>query len=480
MSDAMHRGMLSYAIYIQCGEKYMPGWIKHLFLYLLLLMIFAACSEDEAPPPQEAPTTPELAVVVFETPDADAPTATPLFTATPAPTLVPTTQPTATPSPAATAGMGVAPAAVTTPVVDIEAYVADRPDNINPLTGLKVDDPALLQRRPLMVRVGNDPVARPQVGLNQADMVYEEITEWWVTRFTAIFLSQDPTTVAPIRSARLINTQLVPQYQGALGNSGGSDGVRWELSQTDLVDMDEFFVPQPYFYRENEGWQTRLAFDATVARDYLKDESLELSSGLRGFVFSDRIDETILPSGVMTDATEVIIPFPQQTSEATWRYDPATGKYQRFTVGEPHVDSNGEPITASNVIIYFADHQATDIVEDSNGATSIRIIINGRGAAWLLRDGKIVKGNWETDGTQTPAFVFDDGTAMPLKPGNVWVQVVPLEYFITIDGADYSSLPDAMLNQDAPTPEPTSTPINEPSPTLTPIGAIESGTPESQ
>jgi hypothetical protein len=112
-----------------------------------------------------------------------------------------------------------------------------------------------------MVRVGNDPEARPQVALNQADIVYEELVEGWITRFTAIYLSQDPATIAPVRSARLINLQLTPQYQGALANSGGSDEVRWELSQSDLVNLDEFFVPQPYFYRENEGWQTRLAFE---------------------------------------------------------------------------------------------------------------------------------------------------------------------------------------------------------------------------
>jgi hypothetical protein len=463
-------------------KKCMPNRFKHVLLYLLLIIVVVACSGDEAVPSEEPPT-PELAVVVFETPDANAPTATPFFTATPAPTPTPGVLSSVTPTSAATSGMGLAPAVAATPVVDIEAYVADRPADINPLTGLKMDDPALLKRRPLMVRVGNDPVARPQVGLNQADMVYEEITEWWVTRFTAIYLSQDPTTIAPVRSARLVNTQLVPQYQGALGNSGGSDGVRWELSQTDLVNLDEFFVPMPYFYRENEGWQTRLAFDATVARDYLADEALEADPELRGFVFSDRVDETILPTGVVTTAIEAIVPFPQRTSEATWRYDPTTGKYLRFTVGEPHLDTNGDQLAASNVIIYFADHQATDIVEDSNGATSIRIVMNGRGAAWLLRDGKILKGNWETDGTQTPAFIFDDGTAMPLKPGNTWVQVVPLEYFITIDGTGYSSLPDAGQpeeDSEQQKTEPTVTPASEPSPTLTPIGAPGKSTPDSQ
>jgi hypothetical protein len=436
---------------------------------MILLSVMACAGNDEEA--EEEPPTPELAVVVFATENPDAPDP---VDPVPSPTAKP---PTPSPTPAATVGMGVAaPSATATPVTDFDTYTASRPSDINPLTGLPVDDPTLLQRRPLMVRVGNDSAARPQVGLNEADMVYEEIAEWWVTRFTAIFLSKDPPMIAPIRSARLINTQLTSQFQGALGSSGGSDGVRWELSQIDIANLDEYFVPRPYFYRENEGWQTRLAFDATVARDYLAEEGLEQDPKLRGFLFTEQIEEETLPAGVVSDALDVIIPFPKSTSEATWRFDPASGKYLRYTIGEPHTDANGDQLSAANVIIYFADHQATDIVEDSNGATSIRIMMNGRRAAWLLRDGKILKGNWETDGYQTPLFVFDDGTPMPLKPGNTWVQVVPLEYFITVDGTEYSSLPGIEAPDSSLQPTVGVTAL----PTLTPIGARPETTPESQ
>ncbi len=451
--------------------------IRLLLLFGLLVLAFAACSSDEEPEEKTKPT-PELAVVVFATEDPNAEDPTPTATAT----VAVQNTPTVTATSGATAGSGISGNVPVeqTPVVnaaDFEKYVENRPDDINPLTGLKVDDPALLDRRPLMVRVGNDPGARPQVGLNEADIVYEEMTEWWITRFTAIFLGQDPEMIAPIRSARLINLQLVPQYQGALSNSGGSDGVRWELSQSDIVNLDEYFVPAPYFYRENEDWQTRLAFDATTARDYLADEGLDTDVGLRGFYFADQIDEKSLPAGVLSNAQEVIVPFPKTTSEATWKYDPATGKYLRFTTGDPHNDFEGNQLAASNVMIYFADHQDTDIVEDSNGATSIRINVNGRGAAWLLRDGKILKGNWKTDGDNTPMFVFDNDQPMPLKPGNTWVQVIPLEYTVNVDGTEYSSLPEwaspqaeetpAGVSNNTPTPEAPTTPT----PTLTPIGA---------
>lgn len=436
-------------------------------LCAILLPIIVACSGGDDENQVEQPT-PKLNVVVFATEDpaaTDVPA--PTATATDIPPVSPTPAPTV--APAATVGMGVSAAAPVITQADFEKYVANRPADVNPLTGEKADDPALLRRRPLMVRIGNDPIARPQVALNAADMVYEEITEWWVTRFTAIYLGTDPEMIAPVRSARLVNLMLSPQFGGALASSGGSDGVRWELSQSDIVDLDQLFVPDPYFYRNNEGWATRLAFNAKLAHDYLQAEGLDNDTKLRGFYFSRQIDEATLPPGVLADAREVVIPFPQSTSEATWRFDPTSGKYLRFTVGEPHNDANGGQVAASNVIVYFADHQATDIVEDSNGATSIRVVINGRGAAWLLRDGKILKGNWETDGTTTPNFVFDNGQPMPLKPGNTWVQLIPLEYFVTIDGQEDTSLPELMETTNAEPPAAET--VEAPTPTLTPIGA---------
>ncbi len=303
--------------------------------------------------------------------------------------------------------------------------------NINPLTGLKVDDPDILTRRPLMVRIGNDSAARQsQVGVGQADIVYEEITEWWITRLTAIYLSEMPDTVGPVRSARLINVQLVPQYQGALAHSGGSDGVRWEISQTPITNLDEYFNPAPYFYRENEGWQTRLAIDAEAARDYLVDKELEAEVDQAGFPFTDE------PNGG-EPAEDIYIPYPRSTSFTEWHYDSDSGKYLRWVTGEPLIDvADGEQIGVDNVIIYFADHQDTDIVEDSQGATSVRVLVNGTGPAWMFRDGVLTKGTWQTDGTQTPFFRDENEEPYALKPGTTWISVVPYYYTIGLNSAD--------------------------------------------
>jgi hypothetical protein len=308
-------------------------------------------------------------------------------------------------------------------------------ENVNPLTGLPVADPSVLRRRPLMVRVGNDVNARhSQIGLNSADIVYEDITEWWVTRFTAIYLAKAPVAVGPVRSARLLNVQLVPQYKGALAHSGGSDPVRWEISQAPLVNLDEFYNSPPYFYREGEGWATRLAINAQAARDYMSNKKLEAPVDLPAFFFSETLDEGGEPGPA------IYIPYPQSTSFTEWHYDSATGKYLRWITGGPLYDAAGGQIAADNVIVYFADHLPTDIVEDTNGATSIRIFMNGFNAAWLFRDGRLYRGFWQTQGDRPPYFTYpDDRKPYHLKPGNTWIEVVPLHYKIGLNSATEAS-----------------------------------------
>jgi len=446
-------------------------------LIVLFSLLLVACSGNPTPPPN-TPTA-EMQVVEFATSE-------------PTPTKANTPTPTSTPTAAATAGVGAESAAVdeaddATLSGPAEFDLTRSPDE-NPLTGLKVDDQALIHRRPLMVRVGNDFEARPQVGLNEADIVYEELVEWWITRFTAIYLSRDLEMIAPIRSMRLINLQLSPQYGGALAHSGGSDPVRFRLSKTDITDLDEFYNPDIYFYRNNESWATRLALNATKAREYMLDEGLESDVGLRGFVFSKSLDVDSFPEEAVAEAKDVTIPYPPTTSEAGWTYDEKSGRYLRFTTGDPMEDFAGNQISAANVVIYFAEHQDTDIVEDSNGATSVNIIVNGFGTAWVIRDGQILKGNWETNGFQTPNFIFNNGSPIPLKPGNTWVQVVPLYYDIIIDGKRHSRLGEVeeieaeemTVEEEVEletTPEPEEEPTDEPTPT--PIGSRATATPKA-
>jgi hypothetical protein len=354
-----------------------------------------------------------------------APTAT--ATKTPVPTVAATS--TATVTPTASSTSTVTPTATRTATPTITP-TATRSPLLDPLTGLAVTDAATLRRRPVLVRVGNDPQIRPQAGLSQADMVYEDIMDGWsVTRLTGLFLANDPEEVGPVRSARLVCIELANQYQAALVHSGASDQVRWLISQESFVNLDEFYHPTPFYYINGLGWMGRLRTSLPAVRDYMADKGFEAVVQLRGYLFADAA-----PKGVA--ATEVSIPYPS-ASAVTWRYDKATGRYLRWAGDLPHTDSvSGDQLSASNVIIQFCEHQATDIVEDTNGATSIRIVLTGKGEAWFLRDGVLVKGTWERSAKGEMTYFYDaSGKEMALKPGQTWVELVPPDYEIGVDSA---------------------------------------------
>lgn len=317
-----------------------------------------------------------------------------------------------TPTPAPASASQAVPSAGNPPPAMPPPLPAGAVPGTNPLTGLPTDKGALA-RRPVLVRVGNDPVARSvQAGLSQADVVYEEIMDGWgVTRYTAIFWSQDAPMVRPVRSARLVSIDLAQQYQGALAHSGASDPIRLRISQAPIIDLDEFYNHAPYTYGPGD-WRTRLYTSLPRLRSYLQSKGLDQPVGLEGWAFSDQP-----PGG--SPASSVTIPYPNGT--VVWRWDAGIGRYRRFIGGAPDIDANtGQQITAANVILLYAVHGKTDIVEDTLGSTAIDIQLRGSGSVRVMRDGVVIDGSWQrTNEFQPTRF------SVPLKPGNSWIELIP-------------------------------------------------------
>jgi len=396
-------------------NRVLPG--VRLYTAMLLLastVLLVACSSgsnpDNVPPTRTPKPTFTVAVIADNTP-------APMYSPTPAPTVtpVPSATPTATPVP--------------TPTPTVNPYW-------NPLTGQMVPDPAVLQRRPLLVRIGNDPEVRPQTGLAQADMVYEEAMDGWsLTRFTAIVWSKDPQVLKPIRSARLFTIDLGHMFDGVLVHSGANDQVRWLISQSTLTDLDEFFHPSPYSWLTPEGkwqnypWMGRVATNAVKIRDYLARKNMDKAVRLKGFAFSQEGDPA--PKGEA--ATYLQIPYPRKAM-VEYRYNAASQVYKRFVQGEVHSDAGtGQQLTAANVIVHYAKYEETG-VKDVNGAETFNISSVGEGRAQIFRDGVMIEAKWIRP--ELPDFcqyVYLDGTPVPLRPGQTWVEVVPTDYQVTYE-----------------------------------------------
>jgi hypothetical protein len=398
---------------------------------LILLPLLGGCSP--APTPTPTPTkTPKLPT----TPTAP-PTATPTLlppTATPKP--IATLTPISVQLPTATNTPLPPPTPTSMPTPTPEPEITSPPIDVCPLTGEGVSDAAVLERRPLAVKISNfPPIVRPQAGLSFADVVFEHLSEAGLTRLTAIFLCQDAEKVGSIRSARLIDLEIPAMFKAMFAYSGSSGGVKQKIQESDFFDRvisPDFghsgFVRIP---SEGKAFEHTLFSDTPTLWKITEERGLNQRQDLSGWTFSEE------PPKGGSPAVSMEFLYTPKYSSAEYQYDPERQAYLRSIFGEPHGDElTGEQIAARNVVALYANHVDTDIVEDSTGPRiyySIEIQLWGEGKAIVFRDGLAFEGKWvRVQRNALIRFVDDAGNPIPLKPGNTWIQVVPLDFEIQV------------------------------------------------
>ena len=383
------------------------------FLLLLAFALVTACG-GAAPASEPTPTVP--AATSTPLPPTATATTTPSVTPVPSPTM---TRPTSTPSPSPTA----APTASATRVAE----------NVSPLTGLPLDDPARLHWQPLAIQFDNAPLARPHTGLALASVVVETPTEAGLTRFTAIYLDHDAPVVGPLRSGRLVNLEVIPEHQAVLVSVGASNGVRWRFYDAGLpwVDLMED-VAATGSWRDNSRPAPHNLYSSTAQlRDDARALGLEREANLAPGRFGPI---EALPAADAPAGTSVAIPYPH--GAVRFAYDAESQTYRRSMGGAPHKDAaDGAWIAPRNVVVQITDITATDIIEDTLGSRSLEVRLRGTGDLLLLRDGKLFRGTWQRDTlTDRTAYVDEGGRPLTLAPGQTWIAIVPTDMPVTVEG----------------------------------------------
>lgn len=370
---------------------------------------------------------PATAVAAISTAAAETPGAAPTATAMPVPTLLPpppTTAP-STPTPLPTPTMTPQPVVLNT----LADFGADR----NPLTGELVEDTAVLQRRPIAVKISNNPAqyTRPQHGIGQADLVFEHVTETNITRFTAIFYGQTPPDIGPVRSARMIDKELPAMYDAAIVMSGSHPLVYRAIANSDIGGRILREVAQGFYRTDDASKPSEHTLHADPVGLWQELDEMGINRAPR-FTNSMAFDST--PPAGGDPATHVEIAY-STWSLVEWDYDAESGRYLRTVDGETFIDgNNGEQVSAANVIILYAPHQfdrSICIYHDGTTCSmyTTEIQIWGRGVADLIRDGKKYDVTWVRDNRSDMfTFIDADGNPAPLQIGNTWFQVVPFYY----------------------------------------------------
>jgi hypothetical protein len=333
------------------------------------------------------------------------------------------------------------PEATATPMVKAEtptlpppptAAVTDTPSPtaapavLNPLTGLPLSDISLIQRWPLAMKVSSYPrSARPQAGLSFADLLIEFYQEAGMTRWHAVFLSQDVEKIGPIRSGRKIDVPLMKAYQSLLVFCAEYSAT-WDYMELQEVSDRLLYVGHP----ECPGLcrdETQIPINGIYANTIELRKALPVLKipdsvpDLNGMVFQD--DPPAMNGG---PASTVRVRFVSDNAIAEWRYDPQDGKYYRWSETDkgngdlaPQTDRlTKEQLSVSNVIVVYANYirrQYREIYE---------LELFGGGKALFFRDGKAESGFWRLPKIERPLQFFGQDGPFLLKPGVTWIGIV--------------------------------------------------------
>jgi hypothetical protein len=382
----------------------------HWIILGMAALVLCACAIGSQPMSTPHSATPqfELSPVVSQTP-----------TASPLP---PTETPTPSPVPSAT------PTITATPLP--QSYgPGNYPTGVNPLTGLRVADPALLERRPVAVKVQIFPRGqRPPWGISLADIVYDYYQNNGLTRFNAIFYGNNAQQVGPVRSARYFDDNILRMYKAIFAFGGADRHVLDRLFSADYYDrlVVEGSSTCPALCRTDPNGFNYLIADTQELGKYIAGKGIaNTRQDLEGMSFQYSPPAGGVPAQQIYNRYSI-------SAYNRWDYDPASGRYLRFqdtqedTTGideayDPLTDrSTGVQVAADNVVILFATHNP-----DEGSKTRIDINLTGSGPAIAFRDGLRYDAQWNRTALDSVLSLTNpDGTPFSFKHGSTWFQVM--------------------------------------------------------
>jgi hypothetical protein len=294
-------------------------------------------------------------------------------------------------------------------------YSPPPPTFIAPLTGEVV--PAPLTNPSIAAKVDNHPDARPQFGLEHTDIVFEELVEGGLSRYVAIWQSDVPAEIGPVRSIRPMDPDIVSPFGGIIAYSGGQYRFVQAMEQTNVYnaihgqsDTDDTF------YRTD---LRDSPHDVLVLAPQVIGQHLDLPAPQQQFPYSlDTPSATAARDGAPISTINLVL---GGSATPSWAWDPAKLAYNRFmTGGAPDTDQAGAQLTAVNVVVLSVP------IDYGYGIPDTLLI--GSGQAWVSTGGGTVHGSWSKGSRAELIRVVDDhGVPVRLAPGNTWIELVPTD-----------------------------------------------------
>ncbi|MDQ4149122.1 MAG: DUF3048 domain-containing protein [Actinomycetota bacterium] len=295
-----------------------------------------------------------------------------------------------------------------------------------------------ISRPAIGVKIDNHTAARPQTGLESADIVYEELVEGGITRFLAMYHCGDAGDLGPTRSARAVDPDLLVQYAPVLfAYSGGSPNVMRKVGATPgVIDLQSGINASGYSRRRGRPAPHNLYTSTDRIRSLPRAQGVA-GPPRTGLIFDQSLSgEEGVPQGASPPdpapppptGNKVFFSYSGGAAGTTvsYAYDAPSRRYLRSFGGRPHQAASGAPLGAANVLVL-------KVHVDRRGK-SPEILAHGGGEATLLRGGRFVQGQWIRPSLTDQTALFDaSGQPMKLAPGNTWIHLLPNDRALTLE-----------------------------------------------
>ena len=285
-----------------------------------------------------------------------------------------------------------------------------------PLTGEIVDAGAPTGGASIASKIDNHIAARPQIGLQYTDLVFEELVEGGLTRYVAVWQSHIPELYGPVRSIRGMDPSIVSPFGGIITYSGGQPVFVRRIQATDVVNVshDKYGGDANIFFRTGE----KAAPHNVIAKgqNILEKFGKDLEAPSQQFPFSTAYETSTAYIGG-TPTSQINATF-SQASAPTWKWSEDKKVWLRFqTGGAKDVSDDGKQLRATNVLTV---HVKTEV----QAHTPVSILI-GTGEATVSTAGKTVEGTWEKKSKKGKLRIVDaNGAPILLAPGNTWIELI--------------------------------------------------------
>jgi hypothetical protein len=288
--------------------------------------------------------------------------------------------------------------------------------HVAPLTGLPDVRGAAEHRCAVTVKIDNTPQAQPHYGIEQADVVYEEVVEGGITRLAAIFNSTAPDRVGPVRSVRRTDQSIVWPLRGIFAYSGGAPYAIASIDTAPVTQLDETRAG-PMMFRDDARPAPHNLY-AHVDQMYQR-----CTSPAPPPLFSYRALNRAVAGA---PASTVGVGFASGYA-VSWAWVRPTRRWMRSIFGQPEITGSGARVAVANVVVMSVQYAGGVGVE---GAEADLV---GYGRAWVFTDGHVVEGAWLRLDKSMPAQLVDQhDRPILLTPGQSWVELPDASYPVTV------------------------------------------------